>query len=601
MSEGATLQPHGMVRDADIRALATRLGAEEAAPLTELLPYRSIRSFHVGGFILRVDMDPDGAGLLAEAEALSALTKVLPQPISASVGASGQTELGGESRRYLLCPWIEGRAMKRDDIRTRIGDVGRLFSALHSARTVDLRASFPQQRPMTLLEAFSQTQEQLRLWMLSREVDGLGQDLLTLTLTDVQRAIRSYAGALDHAFLTARRRVVCHGRAAPDALVQLYQPEDGYGMRLVGFDAAYLGDAAEDLAALSNACEFDEQEESTLLHAYLNGLAEHGRPDGRFLPRYFARKTVGLLSAPIERLDRLRRLKAERRGVFADPVVTLEEEIERCSAELARGLNGLRPLLGDARPISIPEVRAMGRLISYEELILEGRSLRVALTGLPYCGKTQVGSTLAQRLQHSYVNTAALGRTLARQERLRAERGETPLSPTALVRTVFDAGLVMRPAASAPYYIVEIEGKDVTAELHTGRDQVRGAALLDEESVRGALRDEFTRNLALAGVVVEGHFADVLLSGRIRHFHLTCDDAVRRARLMGHRGSADEEEAAELLKRLDDASPPSIFDAIRIDLGRRTAAAGALEILWHLLPENRRPVDLSGRPLLYRS
>ncbi len=599
MSSSGPPRVRAPIYEEELRALVTALSEDGSATLTELLAQRTVRTFRVGEVLLRVDMDPDSSALRAEAEALVALQTALPMTIAPPLLGSGEQVLGGVPRRWLAYPFQSGRALHNADVKRRAREVGALFAALHSARVFDLRAGFPQQRAMTLLEAFKKTSDQLRTWMLAREADGLGQDLLTLSLSDLQRSLREYAIALDHAFLTARRRVLCHGRANAQALVQT----DGGELRLVAFDDACLGDAAEDLAALSNACELSDDEEDALLHGYLEALSALGRPDARFLPRFFARRVLGLLSAPVARLDRLRRIKSGEQVLFSDPVVAIEQESAVIYDELVRALNGLRFLSFGTRPRSLLEVTAMGRLIAYEELILEGRTFRLALSGLPYAGKTEVGSAVARRLKHAYVNTSALGRALALFERRLGERGRPVPPPAELVRAAFESGLDMRPSEEPPYYLVKLAGEDVTRELHAGHDQVRGAALLDDEAVRNALKDELARQPPVEGIVIEGHYSEVLLSGRVRAFHLTCDTTVRRARLMSHRDIDDEGEAAELLTRLDESTPKEPDGAVVVDLKSRPAATGALEILWHLLPPRRRPKDpmgdLSGRAPLY--
>lgn len=588
------------IREEELWALLRPLDeGASGAPLKELSPQGTVRTFRAGDVLLRVDMDPSGPSLLAEEQALLALASALPSPLAPALLGVGSTSLGGVERRWLAHPDMPGRPLTKAELKRRAFDVGALFATLHAARVFDLRAAFPRQRAMTLMEAFKKTNDQLRAWMLAREADGLGQDLLTLTLGDLQRAMRRYAMALDHAFLTARRRVLCHGRPGPAALVSL----PGGGLRLWGFDDAFLGDAAEDLAALSIAAELDDAEEDALLSSYLDTLAEHGRPDPRFVARFFARRTLGLLSVPVARLDRLRRIKSGEQPSFSDPIATMEEETKGIYEQLVRAINGLRPLVGGMRPCSLREVSAMGRLIAYEELLLEGQRFQIAISGLPYAGKTEVGSALARRLKHAYVNTSALGRALAHFERRLLERGGTPPPSSELVQAAFASSLEMQAVAEPPYYAVTLDGEDITHELHEGTDQVRGAALLDDEAVRVALKDELARRLSRGGMIVEGHFSDALLSGEVCCFHLTCDLAVRRARLMGHRGDDDEAEAAALLARLDESSPREPVDAIVIDLKSRPAATGALEILWHLLPPERRPKDpmgdLSGRAPLF--
>lgn len=583
----------------EILALA-RAFAPDATRAREFAPQGSVRTFRIDGVIVRVDEDPNGGALRAEEQALQSLASALTENIAPVPRDAGTALLGGALRRWLVYPFVDGTTLTASTVGEMAAQIGKLFARLHTAPVFDLRSRFPRMRPMTLLESFKQSSDELRQWMLAREADGLGQDLLTLTLSDLQRALRQYAMALDHHFLTPRRRVLCHGRPS---LAQIVRQRDGQ-IVFVGLDSATLGDAAEDLALFAFSADLSPAAESTLLDAYLDGLVALGRPDPRFLTRYFARRTLTYFSEPMRRLDGLRKQKEGSVTVAGDPVVAIEEELRRCYADLVRGINGLRDLVGGIRPITRMEVEAMGRLVAYEEMLLSGRIFRVALTGLPYAGKTEVGAALARRLGHVYVHTTATGRALALLERRRHESGKSKLAPHALVKTLFTAGFEMQPIESPPYYAVHIGGEDVTAEIQEGKDRVRGATLLDEEIVQATLRDEFTRLYATQGIVVEGAYAHTLIPGRLQHFHLTCADEVRRARLMSHRPDVEGEvEAAALLRRLDEGLPRLPPDAVIIDLMSRPAAAATLEILWHLLPKNRRPYralpDLSGRPPLF--
>jgi cytidylate kinase len=287
----------------------------------------------------------------------------------------------------------------------------------------------------------------------------------------------------------------------------------------------------------------------------------------------------------------------------------------------------------------------MGRIVALEDLVLAGRSFRLALSGEPYTGKTEVGALVARRLSHRFIGTAALSRALALVERrLKAERG-ADVAPRVVVKELFARGFAMEPLAQAPFYAATLHwprGKADTATQRassaspdTGeagpdngdhaenitdlireadRDLViRAGALLDDENVRQALKDELEKRQAFDGIVVEGVYADAILGARAKAFHLTGDAGVRRARLMAHRGDTssairpsnaartadetlDEDGAAALLARLDAEAPRPPPDATLVDVGSRPAAAAALAVLVHLLPASRRPPpDLSNR------
>jgi len=595
---------------------ATRADGE----VVELAPVGTIRSFAVGGVVVRIDEEPAGSGIASEVLALSALADARApsshEPLAPALLGHGVMPVDGRAH-----PWLAHEAARGAPLTAPLSsagaiELGRAFAGLHGARVFDLLSRLPNERPLTLFESFRRTTEQLRSWMLFREADGLGQDLLTLTLSDLQRALRQLALASDHLFLTARRRTLCHG--APSLACAIARDDDDArssegsarsdegaaprAVQLVRFDQCYRGDAAEDLAGLSIAARLSDDDEELLLESYLDGLAALGRSDPRFVPRYFARRALALLAVPIARLALLARLKNGEAPLVDDPIEALERETRAAYEELARAMNGLRDLGGRARPVAVVEVMAMGRLVAYEEMLLSGTLFHVAITGLAYTGKTEVGSLLAHRLTHVFFSTTAIGRALALVER-RAFDGKPAPDARRLVAELFDAGFAMRASDAPPYYRALILGDDVTDALHAGTDPLRGAELLADAGVRGALAAELQRRFDALGLVVEGPHAHELMRRDARRFHLVDDRDVRRARLMSHRPEiADEDDADAALDLLDAAIEAPGSEATTIHLASRPAPAATLEVLWHLLPAERRrhgPADLSGRAPLF--
>lgn len=599
----------------DVARVATLVhGADVAKPIvpkdvTELAQQGTVRTFRAAGVVVRIDEDPLGPALEVEARVLDALATAATPPLAPHVLARGRVPLAQaqkgdvEDRPFLAYPWISGDVLDKASAAARARDVGGAFARLHSTRVMDLHDRLPRMRPLTLLEAFRRSVDELKGWMAARELDGLGQDLLTLALSDLQRALRPFCIAQDHLFLTARRRVLCHGRAAPAFLVvRPDAPPVPPPLCFVGLERACLGDAAEDLAAFALAAGFDEHSEDAMLRAYVDGLDREGRLDRRFIPRYFARRALALFAQPVSRLDAMARMKRGERSEWGtpsvgDPVLAIEEQSRLAYEEIARAMNGLRDLGGRARPISVAEVMSMGRILAVEEMILAETAFRIAVTGQPYVGKTEVASRLARRLKHRFFGTASLSRALALVERDAASAGVV-LATRELVGALFARNFTVEPRDEQPFYRARLDGKDVTDELREGGPlHVRGAQLLDDELVRGAIRDRFAA--FPEGVVVEGAYAPSLVQGGgvARTFHLSADAGVRRARLFSHRPDVgSEEDAAQLLERLDQSQPTAPADATPVDVGSRTAAAATLEILWHLLPPGRRPhEDLSGR------
>lgn len=586
----------------EIASLAEKVGASGPEPFVELLPAGTVRTFRVGDVVVRFDMAEAGQGLAAEATALRTLATAVEPSLTPRLLQAGRLPLGGVERPWLAYGWVDGPTLTREEARSRPEDLGEVAASLHGARVFDLLFRFQRQRPMTLMDAFKATTDRLRAWMLAREGDGLSQDLLTLTLSDLQRAMRGYAVAQDHHFRSARRRVLLHGRLRPETVVA---PTGGApSLMLVNFDDGCLGDAAEDLASLALAAELDDDQESRLLDAYRRRLEQLGRPDPRLVLRYFPRKFLLQLAEPVELLTRMVRIKSGEEPVLDDPVVALEAMMERTYERLVVTMNGLRTFVGGSRPVSLLEVKAMGRLVAFEELLLSGRTFRIAITGLPYAGKTEVGATLARRLAHPYLNTSVVGRALAWLKKADEDDGVPPRTGHDQVRRLFDRGLRLVPHHEPPFYSVFLDGRDVTSALREDEVRVAGAALLDDEEVRRALRDELGRRYASDGMIIEGAYAHDLIPGRGRLFHLTSSRAIRRGRLMSHRHDVvDEDEADRLLSSIDAGALPPPDEAVLLDAGDRPAGAAALEVLWHLLPPGRRPDPdvhrLGGRSPLY--
>lgn len=572
--------------------------------VVELMPRGTLRSFRVDGaqpLTIRVDEDPACRRVDVEALAFVALQTATDPPIVPTLRTRHMLAgRDGIERRFLAYDWLEGRVLQSPLPRARATEVGVVFARLHGARVMDLQGRLADGQ-MSLLDAYRKTAEELRGWIALREHDGLGHDLLTLSLSDLLRALRAVVVAQDNAFRTARRRVLCHGAPEPAYLIaRAERGPMGAPLMLVGLDRAVLGDAAFDLARFAVAAELtnDDTAEDAMLTAYLDELIAREREDRRFIGRYFAARTLELLARPVARLERIARIKRGTDAVLDDPVAVLEREVDAVAIDIARAMTALRELSGRSRPTTPAEVKAMGRIVAIEDLVLQGRTFRIALGGEPYTGKTEVGALLARRLGHRFFGTGAVSRALALVER-DARAGKADTSPRALVRALFDKGFSMEPLAEPPFYRVKMAGEDLTEHLREAeRDLVvRAGALLDDERIRLALKDEFERRYVGEGLVIEGVYAETVLGSRVRTFHLVGDVGVRRARLMAHRQEdLSEEDSAALLSRLDAEAPRPSPDATAVDVGSRPAAAAALAVLVHLLPPSRKTApDLSNR------
>lgn len=588
-----------------VSAAAAEVTGSAGGDVVELAPRGTLRSFKVSGkqpLTLRVDEDPGSRRVDIEALTLVALqTAVEPPVVPPLITRHVLFGKDGIERRFLAYDWIDGRTLEPALPSSRAKDCGAAFAQLHGARVMDLHGRLPT-TTTTLLDGYRRAADELKAWLAHREQDGLGPDLLTLSLSDLLRALRPFVVAQDNLFKVARRRVVCHG--APEPALVVARTERGPVLPhlcLVGLDRAALGDAAFDLAAFAVSAHLDDDAEDALLQGYLDTLIALDRKDRGFVGRFFACRTLELLARPVARLERIARIKRGDIPVLGEPVVALESESQLAIADIARAMNGLRDLAGRARTVTTAEVQAMGRVVAVEEMLLAGRTFRLSFTGEPYTGKTEVGAMVARRLGHRFFGTAALSRALALVEKEAQASSSTKLQPKQLVQLLFERGFTMEPAVEPPFYRAFLDGVDVTSSVQhetSGAERfVRAGVLLDDEVVRAALRDGLEKRFAGEGLVLEGLYAEKVLPGRVTPFHLTGDIGVRRARLMGHRKDVeDEDDAATLLARLDEAAPDAPPDATRIDVGSRPAAAAALEVLVQLLPPGRRPAaDLSGR------
>lgn len=580
----------------DLRWLAGRSGADADAGIIELPSYDAVRTFRIGSNVLRVDESPDGSALRAEELCLRVLGSTSAPRRAPSLTACGRDLIAGEMRPWLSYPYIEGTTLTRQTAIDAASELGTFFASLHTTPAFDLRERFPNQRPMTLMDAFRNMQEHLRSWQAYREAEGLGMDLLTLAIDDLQSALRPFVLENDPHFWVARRRVLCHGRLEPSRIVR---DTDGF-LRFVGLEHAYLGDPFEDLANFALAARLPSEAEEEMLRAYETQLAAKGRPDGRMRARYQARRTLGLLQLPAQRLYRLAHFKNKLRPSHDVMGARLRYEIRAAYDDLLEALNGLRSLLGNQRVLSLREVESMGRLIAYEDLLLEGKCFWLAITGRPYSGKTELSTQVANRLAHAYLNTDALARAVAWW----THAHETHDVDESL-KIIFTQKLQMKTSGQAPFYRVYVSDHDISDALRDPGVRIAGAKLLDDATFRMQMASALKRQFPEGGLVLEGAYANHMLPAGHHHFFIDRPPEMRREHLMGHRKPlADAEDANALLMHLDEATDPAPLEAIVIDLMQRPAVSAALDILWHLIAPEQRPArpmtDLSGRKPLFQ-
>ena len=569
----------------EIQALAQSLGASKDESALELRRKNTVRTFACAPFVVRTD-SAKGVSIAAEVMALRTLASALAPRATPPIIDYGEYAFECGSRPYLAYHFVEGQALSAEAARPRLGDIADTYARLHGAHVMDLLTRFPRQTSMSLLDPYKRASERLRAWLLAREEDGLAQDALTECLLDVQRRLRGFVIAREHSFLSSRKRVLCHGsRSAEHIIVR----NDG-ALWLVGFQNSSLGDAAHDLANVTRALALSDDEEDRFLNTYFDTREHLFRPTRRFLSRYFARKTVGYFADVARGLNAMRLMKSRGFDDNEDIVVAVENEIENTQKKLLACLKKVGS--ASEQQYSLGDVKSLGRMAALEDVLVKGRVFRVAITGLPYAGKTEVASVLARRLSHTYLNTSALARAVALFAR--RQKDEDALCNQSLpeqVRAFFASDFTFAAQSESPFYRVRFGDDDVTQKVHESEDRLAAARIFDDEDAFRAFADALRDIIKSSGVVVEGYGAEVILSGRVTHFHISADTALRVSRLMNHRGLDDESDAASLLERLDETHLKPGDEAYRrvdVSLEERSAGQASLLLLNHLLPAHRR-------------
>ncbi len=465
-------------------------------------------------------------------------------------------------------------------------EVAELLAALHDLPSLALMRSFPEQDKPTNLAVLQRLVEQLRSYLLYRRQDGLPADMLTLQLADLGRVVRRYVVAQDHYFLPHPRRVLCHGAPGPDRLLR-----DRRGLHLFGFEHARLGDAARDLALYCIRARLDESDEALLIEHYLDSSQ---RQDDRFIVRCFAHRTLALLERPVARLLGLYRIKYEGAALLGDPVQVLLAEMEHASEELAEALTLLNTFLGHGRPYAPRDVRGMGRLVSYEELLLRDGPLVVAIEGASYTGKTPVATQLATRLGAGYLNPGALvraGLSLAgvAPEQARAED---------VARALASHDLRFETVSDAPHYRIEADGEGITEQAREPELYPEQQRLLADPASRATLAAALEPFMQ-SRQVIEGEQLDGLVPETARRFALHTSEAVRASRhAEAYAGRAEEPPP------LPPTPPPADCEA-RIDSSEQPFPQIVLELIQLLLPDKVRQEilvpDFTGRRPMFES
>ncbi|MEW5855562.1 MAG: (d)CMP kinase [Myxococcota bacterium] len=465
--------------------------------------------------------------------------------------------------------------------------VGALIGRLHDETGVALRLRAPQARPTSLMATFQALSDDLKTYLARREKDGLPQDLLTLSLSDLIRALRRYVVAAEHHFLPPPPRVLCHGALEPARI--LAGPRGS--LCLWGFEHAHSGDGAADLAQLCERAALSDAATLALVEGY---QSSRGRRDVLLIPRLCALRVLFRLRRAVDSLRALQDLVDLMDDGLAGREAEVDAALQAAREHLRLAVNGLMDFTGPARPLSAPEVEGLGALVGLEELQLRGRRPLVAIEGPPYTGKTPLAQELAARLRVPWIGVAALFRGAAGA----AARAGRP-DATGLVAAL--EGLqVVRTAAGLE---VKAEGGEVVGSRPPEGELRIPDELSHAPEVQRALR-ALVQRVAAEGGVVEGAALEGLLPAGTRRFVLWASPEVRAARREAHLESLPP-QAAEARRGEPDplegsaptppAAPPG---AVVVD-GSQLSVSQQVRTILRTLTGTPPGDDLTGRPVLF--
>lgn len=197
-----------------------------------------------------------------------------------------------------------------------------------------------------------------------------------------------------------------------------------------------------------------------------------------------------------------------------------------------------------------------------------GREQRIVVTldGPAASGKSSVARLLAERLDIPYVSSGLLYRAATL---LALEHGLDPADEHALLELLERSSVRLSPERGGNR--VEVDGRDVSAWLHTDAVDAAVSAAARLESVR-AWVNERLRELEGSFVIDGRDMGTVVFPEAECKFYLTAPVEVRAGRRLGER-SGDLESISESLKQrdaLDAKQSVPASDAVHIDTGPLT-------------------------------
>ena len=463
--------------------------------------------------------------------------------------------------------------------------VGELLGRLHAETGVAVRRRAPASCPTSLLGTFQQATDDVKAYLARRDADGQPQDMLTMTLLDLTRALRPYVSAAEHHFLPPPARVLCHGGVEPARLTR----QANGRLLLRGWERAHAGDGAADLAQLCEQALLGEEATLALVEAYEEA---RGWRDVRLIPRLCALRVLLRLRGAAQALRGLYDLADLVQDGSDGPLEALRAAQEATRGHMLAALNGLSDFTGPARPLAPRDVEALGALMAVEELQLRGRRPVIVIEGDSYVGKTPLGQDLARRLRVPWVGVAAVLRAATRT--LAPGEGVTPAALAQALR-----GLTWRVEENRLH--VEDAGQLVGVSARLPGDVVVPDDVAAAPEVREALRQVLDR-LGADGAVVEGARWPGTTPSRAHRVLLWASRSVRAARRQAHLeslGGTGVTPAPWAGDANPDEPPAPEPGQLVLDGSHRSVPQQARWVLRALLPAVGEDGGMTGRPVLF--
>ena len=115
----------------DVARLAASIAGAPVASVVELYPHGTVRAFRAHDVGVRIDEDPHGRALQAEALALTAVAAAGAPALGPTLLAQGTLTGPAGDRRYLAYQWLHGRTLEVAEAASRAREAGESWARPH--------------------------------------------------------------------------------------------------------------------------------------------------------------------------------------------------------------------------------------------------------------------------------------------------------------------------------------------------------------------------------------------------------------------------------------------------------------------------------------